>query len=157
MRFCPHSTCGLMTQTHGRVPQLARQQGGTSPHFCRSKLNASMKKVLITLLFATALYACTTYSEHDATRVCGVPVKGTPWELAATVADHGDGTFVPESVEVFSGKAYIKGWYNSNVTAQHYTAEPYDDGFLPAQIVCDVADVHVTHAWLDCESLETGD
>lgn len=116
-----------------------------------------MKKVLITLLFATALYACTTYSEHDATRVCGVPVKGTPWELAATVADHGDGTFVPESVEVFSGKAYIKGWYNSNVTAQPYTAKPYDDGFLPAQIVCDVADGHVTHAWLDCEILETGD
>ena len=115
-----------------------------------------MKKVLITLLFATALYACTTYSEHDATRVCGVPVKGTPWELAATVADHGDGTFVPESVEVFSGKAYIKGWYNSNVTAQPYTAEPYDDGFLPAKIVCDVADGHVTHAWLDCEILENG-
>ena len=113
-----------------------------------------MKRFLIIVLCAIALYACKHYSENDATRVCGVHVKGTPWKLAATVADHGDGTFVPESVEVFSGKAYIKGWYNSNVTAQPYTAEPYDDGFLPAQIVCDVADGHVTHAWLDCEILE---
>ena len=145
MRFCPHSTCGLMTQTHGRVPQLARQQGGTSPHFCRSKLNASMKKVLITLLFATALYACTTYSEHDATRVCGVPVKGTPWELAATVADHGDGTFVPESVEVFSGKAYIRGWYNSNVTAQPYTAERSNPYLL--QGTCRNPKRHLVRRW----------
>ena len=110
-------------------------------------------KHLLYIFIATALCACARYPEQDATRVCGVPVKGTPWELAATVADHGDGTFVPESVEVFSGKAYIKGWYNSNVTAQPYTAEPYDDGFLPAQIVCDVADGHVTHALLDIEQL----
>lgn len=112
-----------------------------------------MKKLLLIATVATALLACTKYSEENATRVCGVPVKGTPWELAATVADHGDGTFVPESVEVFSGKAYIKGWYNSNVAAQPYTAEPYDDGFLPAQIVCDVADGHVTHALLGIEQL----
>ena len=106
-------------------------------------------KHLLYIFIATALCACARYTEQDATRVCGVPVKGTPWELAATVADHGDGTFVPESVEVFSGKAYIKGWYNSNVTSQPYTAEPYDDGLLPAQIVCDVANDHVTHAFVD--------
>ena len=113
-----------------------------------------MRKILLYIIIATALCACHKYSETDATRVCGVAVKGTPWELAATVADHGDGTFVPESVEVFSGKAYIKGWYNSNVTAQPYTAEPFDDGYLPAEIVCDVENGSVTHALLYCEILD---
>ena len=113
-----------------------------------------MRKILLYIIFATALCACHKYSETDVTRVCGVAVKGTPWELAATVADHGDGTFVPESVLVFSGKAYIKGWYNSNVTAQPYTAEPFDDGYLPAEIVCDVENGSVTHALLYCEILD---
>ena len=113
-----------------------------------------MRKILLYIVIATSLCACHNYSETDATRMCGVAVKGTPWELAATVADHGDGTFVPESVLVFSGKAYIKGWYNSNVTAQPYTAEPFDDGYLPAEIVCDVENGSVSHALLYCEILD---
>ena len=101
-----------------------------------------------------ALSACTHYSERDATSVCGVPVKGTAWELAASIADNGDGSFIPECVDANKGKAYIKGWLNTNVTDQPYTTEPYDDGFLPAEVVCDIEDGHVTHALLYCEILD---
>ena len=113
-----------------------------------------MRKFLLYIVIATALCACKQYTEADATRVCGVPVEGTPWELAATVGDHGDGTFVPESVLVFSGKAYIAGWVNTNVTDAPYREAPYDDGYLPAKLICDVKDGQVTHAWIDCEILD---
>ena len=113
-----------------------------------------MKQVLYIFLIATALCACNKYSETDATRVCGVPVKGTPWELAATVADHGEGGFVPECVEQYADKAYIKGWIDTNGCEKPYRELPYDDGFLPAQIVCDVENGSVTHASLYCEILD---
>ena len=87
-------------------------------------------------------------------RVCGVKVQGTPWELAASIADNGDGTFVPESVEVYADKAYIKGLVNTNETEEPYRVEPYDDGYVPAQLVCDVENGKVIHAWIDCEILE---
>lgn len=112
-------------------------------------------KHFIYILIATALCACTRYSEQDATRVCGVPVKGTPWELAATVADHGEGGFVPECVELYADKAYIKGWIDTNGWEKPYRELPYDDGLLPAQISCDVKDGQVTHALLYCEILDT--
>ena len=111
-------------------------------------------KHLLYIFIATALCACARYTEQDATRVCGVPVKGTPWELAATVADHGEGGFVPECVEVYENKAYIKGWLDTNGTTEPYRVAPYDDGLLPAQISCDVEDGLVTHAVLYCEILD---
>lgn len=104
----------------------------------------------ITLL----LSACSNYSEKDGTLVCGVPVKGTIWELAASMADKGNGSFIPECVDANNDKAYIKGWLNTNVTAQPYTTEPYDDGFLPAEVVCDIENGKVTHALLYCEILD---
>ena len=104
----------------------------------------------ITLL----LSACSNYSEKDGTLVCGVPVKGTPWELAATVASHGEGGFVPECVEQYADKAYIRGWIDTNGWEKPYRELPYDDGFLPAQIVCDVENGSVTHALLYCEILD---
>ena len=113
-----------------------------------------MRKILLYIVIATSLCACHNYSETDATRMCGVAVKGTPWELAATVADHGDGTFVPERVTVYSEKAYIDGWVNTNVTDAPYREAPYDDGYLPAKLICDVKDGQVTHAWIDCEILD---
>ena len=113
-----------------------------------------MKHFLFIVICATALCACVKYSEQNATRVCGVPVKGTPWELAATVADHGEGGFVPECVEVYEDKAYIKGWLDTNGTNEPYRVAPYDDGLLPAQISCDVENGHVTHAVLYCEILD---
>ena len=111
-------------------------------------------KHLLYIFIATALCACARYTEQDATRVCGVPVKGTPWELAATVADHGEGGFVPECVTVYADKAYIKGWLDTNGTTEPYRVAPYDDGLLPAQISCDVENGHVTHAVLYCEILD---
>ena len=114
-----------------------------------------MKQFISILLFATALCACNRYTEADATRVCGVPVKGTPWELASTLASQREGGFVPECVEVYEDKAYIKGWLDTNGANEPYRVAPYDDGLLPAQISCDVEDGHVTHAVLYCEILDT--
>ena len=116
-----------------------------------------MKQFISILLFATALCACNRYTEADATRVCGVPVKGTPWELAATVADHGEGGFVPECVHVDGNKAYIKGWLDTNGTTEPYRVAPYDDGIVPAEIWCDLSRGQVTHAGLFCELLEGKD
>lgn len=104
----------------------------------------------ITLL----LSACSNYSEKDGTLVCGVPVKGTAWGLAASVADNGDGSFIPECVEVYEEKAYIKGWIDTNGMEEPYRELPYDDGYVPAEIICDVENCTVTHALLYCEILE---
>lgn len=92
------------------------------------------------------LSACSNCSEKEKTMVCGVPVKGTAWELAASIANNGDGSFIPECVDANKDKAYIKGWLNTNVTTRPYTTEPYDDGFLPAEVVCDIEKGTVTHA-----------
>ena len=110
--------------------------------------------ILTIAFFATALCGCGKYSEQNATRVCGVPVKGTPWELASTLASQREGGFVPECVEVYEDKAYIKGWLDTNGTTEPYRVAPYDDGLLPAQISCDVENGHVTHAVLYCEILD---
>ena len=111
-------------------------------------------KHLLYIFIATALCACTCYSEQDATRVCGVPVKGTPWELASTLASQREGGFVPECVEVYGDKAYIKGWLDTNGTNEPYRVAPYDDGLLPAEVVCDLANGQVTHAVFYCEILD---
>ena len=113
-----------------------------------------MKQFISILLFATALCACNRYTEADATRVCGVPVKGTPWELASTLASQREGGFVPECVEVYEDKAYIKGWIDTNGTEEPYRELPYNDGFLPAEVVCDLSNGNVTHALLCCEILD---
>ena len=43
--------------------------------------------------------------------ICGVPVQGTLWQLAAAIADKGDGSFIPESVyRVNVDEAIIEGW-----------------------------------------------
>lgn len=46
--------------------------------------------------------------------ICGVPVQGTTWELAAAIADHGDGTFHPVCVQdrIFQDKTFIEGVIN---------------------------------------------
>ena len=86
--------------------------------------------------------------------VCGVPVEGTPWELAAAIHDKGNGTFVPVSVEEYEDKAYIKGGLDTNGTTEPYHVAPYDDGYVPAEIWCDLSNGQVTHAGLNCEILE---
>ena len=112
------------------------------------------RTLILTALSAFALLSCTRYSEEDATLVCGVPVKGTPWELASALASQCEGGFVPECVEVYADKAYIKGWIDTNGWEKPYRELPYDDGFLQAQISCDIKDGQVTHALLYCEVLD---
>lgn len=122
------------------------------------KLNVPLIRPLRLICFllftAVTFCACGNYSEQDATRVCGVLVKGTPWELASTLASQREGGFVPECVEVYEDKAYIKGWLDTNGTTEPYRVAPYDDGLLPAEIVCDLANGQVTHAGLYCEIID---
>lgn len=113
-----------------------------------------MKKFLLYIVIATALCACNRYTEQDATRVCGVPVKGTPWELASTLASQRGGGFIPECVHIDGNKAYIKGWIDTNGMEEPYRELPYDDGYVPAEIICDVENGTVTHALLCCEILD---
>lgn len=107
-------------------------------------------KRLTYILFGVILLL-SSCSGDEGSRVCGVKVHGTPWTLAASIADNGDGSFIPEQVEVYAEKAYIKGWLNTNETVEPYRVAPYDDGYIPAQLVCDVENGKVTHAWIDCE------
>lgn len=116
-----------------------------------------LRTLILTALSAFALLSCTRYTEEEATLVCGVPVKGTPWQLAAAIHDTGDHTFFPEEVHCGNAKAYIYGWYNTHATDHPYTAEPYEDGLLPAMVVCDVLDGKVKNAVLYCETLELQD
>ena len=88
-----------------------------------------MKSRFAILLLVLTLGACT----HRVS-VCGVPAKGTPWELAAAIHDHGDGTFVPVTVYEYSDKAYIEGYLM-----------PSEE---PAEIVCDLEKGKVVYASL---------
>ena len=88
-----------------------------------------MKSRLAILLLVLTLGACT----HRVS-VCGVPAKGTPWELAAAIHDHGDGTFVPVTVYEYDTKAYIDGYLL-----------PSEE---PAEIVCDLEKGKVVYASL---------
>lgn len=81
------------------------------------------------MLLSLTLGACAPKAS-----VCGVPVQGTPWELAAAVHDHGDGTFAPVTVYEYDTKAYIDGYLMPSEQ--------------PAEIVCDLADGKVVYAAL---------
>lgn len=102
-----------------------------------------MKKILkLFFICLVVLFSrCQSYEE-----ICGVQVKGRAWELAADIAVNGDATFIPENVEVMPSKAYIRGWLNTNLTDTPYRKEPYTDGYVPAEIVCDCEKFRVKHA-----------
>ena len=112
------------------------------------------RTLILTALSAFALLSCTRYTEEDATLVCGVSVKGTPRQLAAAIPDAGDQPFFPEEVHCGNAKAYIYNWYNTRATDHPYTAQPYEDGLLPAMVVCDVQDGKIKNAFLFCEILD---
>lgn len=70
-----------------------------------------MMRKLITILFATSCLMGCNRTKQPQEMVCGVPVKGTAWELTAAVADHGDGSFIPECVSLqLTTKTYVDGW-----------------------------------------------
>ena len=92
-----------------------------------------MQRLGLIIIIICALCACA----RKAT-VCGVPVQGTPWELAAAIHDEGDGTFVPEAVEyIGTTKAIIIGW---SLPAEQ-----------PDTIFCDVVEGKVVAAHLFTE------
>lgn len=87
--------------------------------------------------------------------ICGVPVQGTPWELAAAINDKGDQSFFPESVyEVSDNKAYISGVVDPRAIDPSFIPSPDDGGYLPAEIVCEVKDGQVVDAFIYCKHLD---
>lgn len=84
--------------------------------------------------------------------LCGVPVSGSPWAFSAAIYDRGDHSFQPTEVEILPGKAYIRGWYfishNTICIEDFILDDSYDDGFVPAEIVCDLSNGEVIHAAL---------
>ena len=101
------------------------------------------------LLFAVVLLAFCC-CQRNGKEVCGVAVKNcTPHELAAAISDKGDGSFHVESVDVYEQKAYIRGWLRIAEAS-----EPYDDGLIPAEVVCDLTNGKVTDAFLYSKFLD---
>ncbi len=90
------------------------------------------------IAFALLLISCASSSRPT---VCGVPVQGSPWQFAASIHDNGDGTFVPQCVDlVTTTKAYISGYLLSD---EH-----------PAALICDLEHGQVVCAVIHCETLD---
>ena len=83
------------------------------------------------LIFIIIFASCT--KPHT---ICGVPVQGTPWELANTIYYSGDNTFIPTEVVIYETKAYINGYCITNS----------ED--IPASLVCDIENNKVINAIL---------
>ena len=109
-----------------------------------------MKKSVLLLLVILSFCCC----QRNVKTICGVPIKGTPWQLAAAIHDKGDKTFSPETVTEYENKAIIHGWLNTNNDETPYREEPYDDGLLPAEIICDVQNGKVVDAVTYCKQFE---
>ena len=110
-----------------------------------------MMRRLLFILSLFVLCACTRVADDT---LLGIRVEGTPWQFAASLADGEGSTFLPERVEVTAEKAYIHGWIDTRKMEESYTALPYEDGRVPATIICDVVDGQVRAAELQCEFLE---
>ena len=65
------------------------------------------QRALLLLPLFLSIVGCSKPSET----ICGVPVQGTPWELAAAIADKGDGTFHPVAVQdrILKDRVFIEG------------------------------------------------
>jgi len=105
---------------------------------------------LLYILSLFVLCACTPVAPDT---LMGIRVEGTPWQFAASLADGEGSTFLPERVEVTAEKAYIHGWIDTHKMEESYTAAPYEDGRVPAVIICDLVDGQVCAAVLQCETI----
>lgn len=94
--------------------------------------------LFLSVFCALLLCGCRSYSEKEGTLVCGIPVKGSPWQFAAALADDSKHAFTPESVTVFEKKAYIRGYVNTNLSEHPHREPPYENGFVPAEIWCEL-------------------
>ena len=92
------------------------------------------------IIVALWLVGCASSSRPT---ICGVPYTGcTPWQLAASIHDNGDGTFVPTCIDqITATKAYISGWLMPDEQ--------------PATLICDLTEKgEVCSAVLHCETLD---
>ena len=94
---------------------------------------------LCLVLVAVTLCCC---ASNQRPTVCGVPVQGSPWQLAASIHDNGDGTFVPTCIDqITTTKAYISGYLLPDEQ--------------PATLICDLSPKgEVCGAVLHCETLD---
>lgn len=101
---------------------------------------------LITILFATCCLMGCNRTKQPQEMVCGVPVKGTAWELTAAVADHGDGSFIPECVSLqLKNKTYVDGWIWIDADLQ-----------LPAELIIETDSTgQAIYAFVYCQELDT--
>ncbi len=84
------------------------------------------------IVFALLLISCASSS---CPTVCGVPVQGTPWQLAASIHDNGDGTFMPTCIDqITTTKAYISGYLLRDSLGNPLPTEQ------PATLICDLSD-----------------
>lgn len=99
------------------------------------------------VLLVVTLCSCTPKNRPT---ICGMPVHGTPWQLAASIHDNGDGTFVPQCVDlVTTTKAYISGYLLRDTTGALLPDE------LPATLICDLSEKgEVCGVMLHCENLD---
>jgi len=102
----------------------------------------------ICLIVLAIMFCCCAPNQRPT--VCGVPVQGTPWQLAAAIHDNGDGTFVPTCIDqITSTKAYISGYLLRDSTGALLPDE------LPATLICDLSEKgEVCGAVLHCENNE---
>lgn len=83
------------------------------------------RRLLFSLALCAVVLLCSACCHQSPQTICGVPVQGTPWQLAASIHDNGDGTFIVESVDLITEtKAYISGWL------------PPEES--PATLICDL-------------------
>ena len=103
---------------------------------------------LCLVLVAVTLCCCVS---NQRPTICGVPVQGSPWQLAASIQTDGDGTFVPQCVDlVTTTKAYISGYLLPDaLTDSLGNPLPTDQ---PATLICDLENGHVVCAVLDCDA-----
>ncbi len=103
--------------------RVARMGGGKS-HLLLSSHRRFFAPLIPLLLFLFILAGCTPAGDT----ICGVPVQGSPWALAAAI------------------KAYIRGWFYQPDSTRSDTSG--GDGFQPAEVICDLDAGEVTHAFL---------
>ena len=102
------------------------------------------------IAFALLLISCASSSRPT---ICGVPVQGSPWQLAASIHDNGDGTFVPQCVDlVTTTKAYISGYLLPDALTDSLGNPLSPDH--PATLICDLENGQVVCAVLHCETLD---
>ena len=105
-----------------------------------------MRRYWLIIIIVCALCGCARKAV-----ICGVPYTGcTPLQLAASIHDNGDGTFIVESVDLITEtKAYISGYLLRDTTGALLPDE------LPATIICDLSEKgEVCGAAIHCENNE---